>query len=73
VADDHDALDALSTRQELRLGDDRATTPCLAALTTTLLLGLETGGTLDRGDLVTVRARRPDLRRRAAATATATA
>ena len=47
VAHDHNALDALAARQELRLGDDGATAPGLTPLATAQLLGLEPGGTLD--------------------------
>ena len=78
VAHDHDALDALATCQKLCLGDDRATTPSLTALTATLLLGLEPGGALDRGDLAPRCARLADPGRGAslvlvlAASATAT-
>ncbi len=43
VAHDHDSLDALAPGQELRLGDDGATAPCLTALATTQLLGFEPG------------------------------
>jgi hypothetical protein len=40
---DHDPLDALAAGEELGLGDDRAAAARLAALATTLLLGLQAG------------------------------
>ena len=49
---DHDPLDALAAGEELSLGDDLTATPSLAALATTLLLGLQTGRTPDTDDLV---------------------
>ncbi|MEJ7756986.1 MAG: hypothetical protein WKF83_12330 [Nocardioidaceae bacterium] len=53
LTDDHLALDRLSSGQELGLGDDRcAATAGFAALTATLLLGLEAGRARDAGDLV---------------------
>ena len=46
-ANDHLAVDGLTAREELGLGDDGATAPGLAAVTAALLLGLEPSGTLD--------------------------
>ncbi len=43
----HDAVDALATREELGLGDDRTTTTGVASVTAALLLGLEAGRALD--------------------------
>ena len=58
LAHDHDAVDRLAAGQELGLADDRGTTTTgLATVATTLLLGLETRGAGDRGDLVLGRAR----------------
>jgi hypothetical protein len=53
LADHHDAVHGLPAGKELGLAHDRgAATACLAALTATLLLGLETGRPAQRGDLV---------------------
>src|SRR5690606_34625812 len=46
-AHDHGPVDALATREELRLGDDGAAAAGIAAVTTSLLLGLEPRRTLD--------------------------
>ena len=63
VAHHHDPLNAFAPGQELRLGDDRATTARLTTLTTTLFLGLQPGRTLDRRDLIVRLTRLPDPRR----------
>src|SRR5690606_38409908 len=42
LAHDHDAVDALAAREELRLRDDGTTTAGVTAVATALLLGLET-------------------------------
>src|SRR5699024_6286395 len=52
LADDHHPLDALTTGQELGLGDDRASATGFAALASALLLGLEAGRALDALRLV---------------------
>jgi len=53
LPDDHHALHGLPPRQELRLADDgSASATGLAALTAALLLGLEPGRAVQRGDLV---------------------
>src|SRR5690606_13700669 len=46
-AHDHLPVDALAAGQELGLGDDWAAATSIPAVTTALLLGLETGGALD--------------------------
>jgi hypothetical protein len=46
--DDHLAVDRLTTREELRLGDDRSPTTGIPSVATALLLRLEARGTLDR-------------------------
>ena len=57
VAHDHDPVDGLAAGEELGLGDDRATAAGLTALTTALLLRLETGRPLDGDRLVALGAR----------------
>ncbi len=57
VAHDHDPVDGLAAGEELGLGDDRATAAGLTALTTALLLRLETGRALDGDRLVALGAR----------------
>ena len=53
LAHDHHPVDGLAAGQELGLADDRgAAATGLAALAAALLLGLQAGGALDRGDLV---------------------
>ena len=53
LADDHDPVDGLAAGEELGLADDRGPAAAgLAALATTLLLGLEPGRPADAGDLV---------------------
>jgi hypothetical protein len=62
LTDDHRALDALATGEELRLGDDLLAPAGLAPVATALLLGLEPGRALDRGDLVVALTTLADLR-----------
>ena len=53
LADHHHPVDGLAAGQELGLADDRgAAAAGLAALAAALLLGLEPGRALERGDLV---------------------
>ena len=53
LAHDHLPVHGLATGQELRLGDDGTTAPGRPALATALALGLQAGGPLEGGHLVT--------------------
>ena len=53
LAHDHLPVHGLATGQELGLGDDGATAPGRPALATALALGLQAGGPLESGHLVT--------------------
>jgi hypothetical protein len=46
-ANDHDAVNALAAREKLSFGDDRAATSGIPTIAAALLLGLESGRTLD--------------------------
>ena len=54
LAHGHHPIDGLATSQEFCLGQDGcATTSGLAAFASTLLLGFESRGSLEAGDLIT--------------------